>query len=360
MHGISLLERENGTPHWTTAARGVGAQRYAMRVGPYGPSFCSFQAGRHLVVTDPATGKIRWQRSDLDPNSGLHDNSYTGLFGDEEVLVLFSPLEQTYTVYRTATGEVLRRGRLDADTRQPQRVFGRRLQYCTRTANENRLRIWDPLEDRHILDIEVPERVQTQSNDDYELVVVLPPNRVCVLNVISGKVQLDVTLDSEALSNLQSSSVTVFADHDRYYLNVPRQSVAGSSPNVGCLRDKYVPGVNIVRGDLYAVDRKTSRVLWKRSEPDRSILQTPNIRLPFLIALSTLGGSWNGNNDATIVEIIDTATGETLAEASNLTRDYIMQFCYDPVLRRIELRGKRSTINIDFNPIALPDSNDPL
>jgi hypothetical protein len=224
-------------------------------------------------------------------------------------------------------------------------------------AGGNRLRIWDPLEDRHVLDEPVPDRVQTQMTDNNELVVVLPPDRFYVLDVVANKVQVDLTIDPRVLADVQPGQVQVFSDAERYYLNVQRTSVAASSSrNIFSLRDRIVPGVNI-KGELYAFHRKSGALLWKRSEPERSILQTPNVRLPFLIGLSALGGSWNGNSDATIVEIIDAGTGKTLATKENLTRDYIMQFRYDHEARRVDLCGKRTTIHIDFGepPLALPD-----
>ena len=87
LHGISLLERDRGKPLWTTSPPQIAYDVDPVLVGPSGPTFCVYQSHGNLFVVDPGTGHILWQRTDLDPQSGLGGDPIRGIFGDERVLV---------------------------------------------------------------------------------------------------------------------------------------------------------------------------------------------------------------------------------------------------------------------------------
>ena len=143
MTGVSLLEIADEKPLWKAKLGDAAAHQHILRVGPAGPGFCAFQGQQELVVLDPADGRTLWQRSDIDPSSGLVSDPYAGLFGDEEVLVLFAADRSSYTVFQTDTGEELYHGELNIDTGQIRRIFGRKLFYICDTPEGRRMRIWD-------------------------------------------------------------------------------------------------------------------------------------------------------------------------------------------------------------------------
>ena len=91
LHGISLLERNREKPMWTTSPPQIALDVEAALVGPSGPTFCVYQSHGNLFVLDPGTGKVLWQRTDLDPQCGLGGDPIRGIFGDEHVLVVLAP-----------------------------------------------------------------------------------------------------------------------------------------------------------------------------------------------------------------------------------------------------------------------------
>ena len=176
MAGVSLLELDDEQPLWKAKLGDDAAHQHLLRVGPAGPDFCTFQGQQELIMLDPVTGKTLWKRSDIDPSSGLVSDPYAGLFGDENVLVLFNSNRSSYTVFSTKTGEDLHHGKLDIDTGQIRRIFGRKLFYITKTPAGRRMRIWDFGENRLVFDEPAGPRVFTALTPEHNLAVVIPPN----------------------------------------------------------------------------------------------------------------------------------------------------------------------------------------
>ena len=104
--GVSLIDIDGERPFWRTTLPRTAA-RDMVRAGPAGPTFCVFQSRKSLYMLDPATGQLVWERSDLEPTSGLMSDPSTGLFGESECVVVFDgdAIDRgNYTVYRTSTG----------------------------------------------------------------------------------------------------------------------------------------------------------------------------------------------------------------------------------------------------------------
>ncbi len=363
MNGISLLERDEEEPFWSSVPEKRPQQQDVMRVGPAGPSFCTFQARSYLVVVDPASGRILWQRTDLDPHSGLNSDRSIGLFGDEEVLVVVSSDHTTYTVYRTATGERLRHGKLDIDSRRPRYAFGRKLFYVHTSTVEKRLRCWDPLEDHIVLDEPLYEPRDGQiftaaTPDNEQLAVILKPGRIRILDGKTAATRLELRMEPAELAN--ANLMWVFRDHARYYINLQRPVTVPQSPKYNYYDNQtYLPAAR-VRGDVYAVDRKSGKMLWKRAFPQRSVIQMPHFRLPFLITVSrqSYRDPRKRNQQSLLVEVIDAQTGQTMGIKENIFPDRILQLWYERDLGRLELTGLQTQIRLDFDrprQCLLPD-----
>lgn len=365
MHGLSLLERARTKPAWSVVPPRLGTEVDSMMVGPTGPTFCVFQAHRHLVVADPATGRILWQRTDLDPHSGLDADVCRGIIGDEEVLVVFGFDRATYTAYVTRTGEELRRGKLEVNNgrqSQERRVFGRMLFHFAETGTENRperrMRLWDPLSDRFLIDVPVSESTVWRDTPDGEIVALLPPNRLVVLDGRTGAVRLDRELEPERLEKLTkeggSYQVAAMRDHERYYVNIqPSQMPVEEIRYNYQMGDTVLPRFDI-RGELLAFDRESGKLLWSRTMPQRSLLRIQHVRLPFLIGMSLSGDKGGTNRQTLTIEAIDSATGETIGLEERAKRFRVLQFTYDHLASQISLRGEHSVVHLEFGKEVKP------
>jgi hypothetical protein len=360
MNGISLIDHQSEKPFWTTVAEKIGSQTEPMRVGPSGPTFCTFQSRHDLYVVEPATGKVLWQRTDLDPKGGLYSGTNSGLFGDENVLVYFSSDRTSYSVYRTTTGEEMRYGKLDDDAGMKRIVFGRKLFYVSHGRSGKRFRIWDPWRDELVLDVPITGSEHSAVTPDNELALVLPHNRLKILDVVRDETLLEVKFDPGMLQNL--SAVRVFRDQDRYYINLDRGVRQPQSRTYNRhANNTFLPIVDI-QGDLYAVDRFQGRILWKRSFPPRSVVRTPHVRLPFLVTMSRLRDRWNGSRQSLLIEAVDVATGDTLGMKDNIYPNRIVQLACELERGQVKLHGMKSTIVLEFDvgPSAVPRQHEPL
>ncbi|HEV3298355.1 MAG TPA: PQQ-binding-like beta-propeller repeat protein [Planctomycetaceae bacterium] len=348
-HGISLLERDSQKPFWTNSPARIARDPDAALVGPTGPSFCTFQSHRHLFVVDPATGKLLWHRTDLDPQSGLVADPNRGIFGDDEALVVLGSDHLSYTVYRTATGEELRQGSLDSTTRQipERRAFGRCLLYFTSHEGSHRMRLWDPLTDRLLYDAPISERLLWKETGEDEVAVITAGGAMQIVDGHTGAVRVDLKLDAREFQNL--SQVSAFRDANCYYVNLqPMQTIPEPRRYAYCFgTDTTLPHADL-RGNLVAIERRSGQVLWKRAFAQRTVLRVPTLRLPVLVMVALVGDRLNGNHRSMLVEVIDAKTGETLAFDDDRFPNHILQMTYDDDHRRIRLWGTRSVVDVDF------------
>jgi outer membrane protein assembly factor BamB len=363
LHGVSLLDRDRQRPVWTTSPGEIALDSDAALVGPSGPTFCVFQSHGHLFIVDPGTGKILWQRTDLDPQSGLVTDSTRGIFGDSEVIVVLGADHLEYTAYRTLTGEELRHGRLDSESRQTQDrcICGRCLAYVTVEETNRRLRIWDPLVDRLLYDRPISDRLLWKETGEDEIAVVGADSRLQIVDGRTGSVRVSIEVPSHLVQN--ACQLAVFRDAARYYVNLqPVQSPPEPRfYNYFFGTDTVLPHID-VRGDVLAIDRQNGRLVWRRSFQQRTVVRTPSLQLPVLVMLASVGDRLNGNHRSMLIEAVDTRTGETLGLENNKFADRILQFSYDFEQRRVRLWGKRSVVDLDFtkagDPLAAGSESD--
>jgi hypothetical protein len=368
LHGISLLERKL---LWTTAPRELAGVKDLVRVGPAGPGFCTFQFRQHLYVVDPVDGRVLWHRDDLEAAAGLTNEPFLGIIGDEQALVVFASNGANYTLYDTATGAELRRGKLDIQTtRFPRRALGRRLFHCTSGADSRRLRVWDPLADRFVWDEPADQvaeasvlegvppgtKVFTFVRDTDEAAFVTNAGRIRVVDLVTGQDRFDVAVEPEQLDNL--SFLRAFRDHERYYFNLQRSWPPGKAPTIPgyLVSDASLPCAH-VQGELCAVDAAKRRILWQRTLGNRSLLQMPDLPLPVLVSLCRIRKQ---DQSSLSVEVFDVRTGETLASREDILSDRLLQASYDRKGGLIELRGAKTSIRLEFpTNVARLDPADP-
>jgi outer membrane protein assembly factor BamB len=365
LYGVSLLERKL---LWTTIPKALENVKDVVRVGPAGPRFCTFQHRQHLFVVDPVDGHILWQRDDLEAASGLMHESFLGIIGDDRVLVVFASNNANYTVYDTACGAELRRGKLDIQHRLTRRAIGRRLFHSTASAATRRLRVWDPLDDSYawdepasqVTEVSVLEGVPPGTKvlafvrDTDEAAYVTNTGHIRVVNLINGQERLDIAVEPDVLDNV--SRLCAFRDHDRYFFNLQRSTCKPGTPETHIISDALLPCAH-VDGELCAVDATTRKMLWRRSLGRRSILQLPGPTLPALVSICRIREQ---EQSYLSVELLDVQSGETLATRKDLLSDRLVQTAYDRQGGLIELRGAKTVIRLEFpQSVARLDAVDP-
>lgn len=361
MTGVSLLEIENEKPLWKSQLGKGAAYQHILRPGPAGPGFCTFQGQQQLLVVDPATGQSLWERSDIDHSSGLVSDPYAGLFGDADVLVMFNSDRSAYTVFRTETGEEIHHGELDIDTGQIRRIFGRKLFYITHTQEGRRMRIWDFGKNEMVFDQPAGNRIYSALTPDHELVVLIPPHpdeteekpsRLQIRDVINDKVLLDLEVPEDELKNL--NYVRGFRHGGKFYVNLQRSVQMPAERLFSYYASDAFPPVENIQGDLMAIDPVSEKVLWKRTLPQRSILQMPHIGLPFLVMISRVRDRWQGGKQGLLVEVLDSETGDTLARKDNNLSDRVVNLAYDREKGVLDLNGLKTRVRLNFGPAIAP------
>jgi hypothetical protein len=352
-HGVSLLERDVERPIWTTAPTRIAKDPDSTYVGPSGPTFCVFQAHRHLFVVDPGTGRLIWHRTDLDPQSGLVADPTRGIFGDDQAMVVLGSDHMSYTVYATATGEELRQGSLDPTAHQipERRAFGRSLLYFSSHDGSHRIRIWDPLTDRLVYDAAVCERLLWKETGDDEVAVINSAGLMQIVDGRTGSIRAELKLDGAEFQSL--CQVSAFRTADCYYVNLQSmQPLSEPKRYAYCFgTDTSLPHADL-RGNVVAIERGTGRVLWKRNFPHRTVLRVPTLRLPVLVMLALVGDRLNGNHRSMLVEVVDAKTGQTLAFDDDRKDNHVLQMTYDDDQQRIRLWGTKSVVDLDFGQHA--------
>lgn len=351
IHGVSLLQLDGdiSTPLWTKEFDDLNNSQSLFYVGPSGPRVCVFQWDNRLFGLNPATGKVLWERKNIPSKSGFLSDSSKGLIGDQQALVAFNINRTNYNVYSTITGELIRKGELDLNSRS-RHVFGRKMFYETTSTTEKRVRLWDPLTDQLLLDEPVTSTGFSSQISETELAILLPPNRLRVLDVETGETLIESIIPDEYLKSL--NKFIGFKDQDRYYFNFSYTTPRRRSPqNDFYVSDSFLNVVH-VDNDLISIDRKTGKILWSRNLPKRSWLDTSQYQLPFLIFMSKIRTESRTRSYSFLLEILDARTGDTIGFKDNILKDTILQLQIDPRFHKIILQGMHSAIEIDFSDKA--------
>tara|TARA_R110002111_G_scaffold261984_1_gene336599 strand:+ start:68622 stop:73325 length:4704 start_codon:yes stop_codon:yes gene_type:complete len=348
IHGVSLLQLQDeiSTPLWTAEFDDLNSAQSLFYVGPSGPRVCIFQWDNRLFGLNPATGKVMWERKNIPSKSGFLSDSSKGLIGDQRAVVAFNINRTNYDVYSSITGELIRKGELDLNS-QSRHAFGRKLFYQTTSTTEKRVRLWDPLTDSFLLDEPVTNSGFSTQLSDTELAVLLPPNRLRVLNVETGEIIVESTIPDEYLTNL--NKFIGFSDQNRYYFNfsytTPRRQ---SAQNDFYVSDSFLNVVHI-DNDLISIDKASGKMLWSRNLPKRSWIDTSQYQLPFLVFMSKIRTESKTRSYSYLFEVLDAQTGNTIGFEDNIIKDTILQMHIDPRFHKMILQGMNSAVEIDFS-----------
>ena len=342
-YGISLLERSLA---WHRASTPELRLNNLVRVGPTTPQISIFRTRDRLLGLSPVSGNLLWERSDLEETGRAIPNALTSVPGDAEVIVLLESESKTYRVFKTSDGSFVRQGKL-ANCFYIHQQFGRNLLYSTDNSMRN-IQLWDPLHDKVLFEATGMASIVGVSERDPEFTVADTFGKVRVVEGLTGRVKIQINLNPlDFQPPQQPAMLKSFTDGTRYYVNVHRQLQVMANSTFHS--DAIFPTQQIT-GDLHAVDPATSRLLWTRTKVlPQNVVHMADYRLPFLVTLSRGRGSPRGNSQTSLrIDVIDGATGATLAGKHNAFNDRLFLMDYDRTAGRIRFRGAITQIHLDF------------
>ena len=354
--GLSTMQLADGEPVWKQLPAELKDRQSVTLPGPSGPSFASFLWRNRLYVVDPLDGELLWQRTLSINSQEIPPNQRLEVVGDQSALAVQSPDRTTYEVFETSTGRALKTVRPGFDPRQWQAAFGRHVAGIVDTPEGRRLQVRDLLKEAPEVSEPVGDRVLTYPLGRGEFALFGANGEIKVFDMPRRRRKLDVSLDAAELPGF-GGAFRVLADHDRYYINLQRQMPTATTANYNQpLNDSPLPGVHL-RDDLYAFDRTTNHLLWRRSIPHRTLLQFPRSKVPFLVAVSVVKDRQNTNQQSLTVEVLSGLTGETIGYRENLPYDRLLAADYDATTGRIVLSGQSTNIELRFGPSIQRSSN---
>jgi outer membrane protein assembly factor BamB len=350
INGISLLQLEEQAPAWSHAFLPVsGIKNPMVEPGPAFPSICIFQTRKHLMGVHPGTGRVLWRRSDLDLASGVYVDKEAGLFGDEQVLVMFHSDLQSYDLLKTQTGETLRTGRLDLEFRYHRRIFGRKLMHVTRLSNgaPQRLRIWDPLTDKFDLDEGFVGRFYVDDTTNNEVAIIESKGRLRVFQVPQVKKIIDLDLGKPFMSTVVS--LRTFSDGDTFYVNTQKNTGGAQQKYYFPATNSAIPFELVQQGNLMAIDIATGDVKWTHSTRQKVVLRLDRVALPFMVAVSRVRPRNSSKTQTLELQVIDRASGNLIGGHKTLIPDRLVHYRVDRPNGVVSLYGLQSRIDLDFS-----------
>ena len=346
---MSLLERRNVWHAQPDASRGGAGPR----LGPYGFDFCVLQSGQELTVVDPVTGDPMWHRRGLRYGSGLESNEEVGIVGDSRVLVVFDEDRVGYELFETRSGRKLRRGQLPvapAFAARQRTNFGRRLMYQSELNGVPHIRIWDPLDDRLLLDAPLDGRLYSDPVLKQQRVALLNGNTLKSIDGTNGRCEWALNVEGEHLDHVRN--VLMFSHGEVDFVLLDRHMRDSQSSTAGL--DIRIPSEEL-SGDLYAVNRESGEAIWNAPLPVRPsrVLIMPQHELPFLVMLSRVRDPQDTETYRLKIDVIDICTGQVIGSRSDLAYIPILHSSYDAVNRQLTLWGPNRHVRIGYSLLTV-------
>jgi len=346
--GISTLQLGDSQPVWSQFPEDLAGRRSAAIPGPSAPEFASFSWRNRLYVMDPLDGTLLWERHLPIPAEENAQSVVLDVIGDREVLAIRGSDRTMFDVFDTATGQgrgTVRTGFLPG---QWQGAWGRFVAGFVESDGLRRLEIRDLKSDA----VTVSELVGEVARQPLilptgELMMLGGGGEVKMYDLSQGKLRFVSQLEREDL--LPISFIRVVADKSRYYVNLQRIAQTVTTAHFNQPLNFALPGMN-ARDDVYAFDRETGELQWKRAVPSRTILQFPDADSPVLVTMSLVKHQVS-NDQSLTVEVLDARTGITIGYRENLKVDQFLTADYDGREGRITLQGISTTIELGFGPI---------
>ena len=358
----SMLSGTSSLPIWKHR---FDASVGSVRAGPLTARHAIFQCDDRLLVFSSRTGEKLWERGGFSSGGGYITDPYAGVFGDDQVVTFFND-RTNYETFETATGRRLHKGVLAFGRRVR---LGRRLLYEGYAGTERRFLIWDPASNSIELDRTVFEPVQGRVfcpvfDNDQNLLALVTDNGAMTIWDIEKAHEVAV-LPLENVDWTQVIGINVFKRPGRYFVSFryqrlnshlriqqPIRRPRGQPTGPSALRSveplpKGLLDVTVVNGALMSFDAKTGRPLWYRDISGRSVVQSADPGLPFLILV---GQARQGRRLSGLeMDLISCETGDPVSQRIKLPQDRLIHIDHDLDASSVTLHGLQSGVRLNYS-----------
>jgi outer membrane protein assembly factor BamB len=351
--GIDLLERRirwvrNLQPESNPAAL---MYSYTNIVGPYTLSGLFLVSRTGLTAIDPATGEVRWTRTDV--------SSYVEAFGDERHLYVVEQqgdgVARGLRALRTSDGMSVPIPDGAAAYNRKIRNLGRRLLVSEQGANEEvQLRLYDTHDGKDLWKKSFPAHSIVLNSTVPELLAVAAPSGAVTLFDLKEQRELHkFTVDPKHLDKVQSG--TLLRDRTQYYLAFQGPNDMGAAMMFGD-PGPIVMGMSAtpVNGMLYAFDRASGELCWHSKLLNQAILLERFDDLPVLLCTAMTYRTLPGGNGfpVTLVRSLDKHTGKI-----RYNRE-IPNFNQNEFFHSIQVDARAGTIDLIGNTLKVRHMNE--
>ena len=351
--GVSSMQLGDAEPVWKQMPVDLEGRRSPVNPGPAGPDFASFTWRNLVYVVDPLDGTLLWQRKIPVPSKELTANFRMDLVGDRHAIGVQRITDAgdgvtrvSYEVLETATGKRISTVVPGFMSGQWRGSYGRYVVGIVESQGNRMLEIRDLLKDRAEISETLSDTRQPVFMPGGEVLYVSSGGEVRIFDV--GRCQKKLAVQLDPSETQQIRAVQMFSDRSRYFVNIRRHSpTATTTQNNQPIGTQNVTGLTL-GDDLYAFDRASGELLWKRSIPYRTLLQFSGCDVPFLVMLSQVNDRVNSALQSLTIEVLDSTSGITIGYREHLKLDQLIQADYDGESGRIHLRGHVSDIELKF------------
>lgn len=337
-------------PEWTRRSAQASG-------GPATARIALFQWKNVLFAVDPAYGRLLWRRNDLEANCGLFIDPRIGLIATDSIVFILGHDKTNYRVLDLASGRELRAGRLDQDSRFARYDIGNAILYIHDSGEQRQIRVWDPETNTLLLEDSIRTRQLISRFTQDKVAWLTGDSRLKIFSATTRQILVDVPLPTSDVTG--AATLKVFAQNGWHFVSIGRnQPTAHTNHFQLPIPERALPG-EVMRDEFLAIGPDGKDIRWRKSVPNRTLLQIGDGEVPLLLAGCLIRDKRDANRRWLRIEAWDLETGSILGIGDQLNNDKLLYADFDGPAGRITLMGRKSEIEIDFTQSRRMPPTDP-
>ncbi|MEW4487895.1 PQQ-binding-like beta-propeller repeat protein [Thalassoglobus sp. JC818] len=307
-------------------------------VGTMTSSFLCFGRGVDLTAIDPLTGRLLWERSDLEPGSEV--------FNDDEYIITKAPRSQIVRIFRAMDGREIGSQEIPAETiRGPiDRHFGewgRCWPVLHTTYDSREFQMYDPVLDETVWAVKVPEEFVWTTVNGSDIGILDPDGKFIVLDGQTGEERLqsqtEITNSPKSIEVLIRGTSLILVPGDgppEFY------HFSYASKTTHTLE-------TTVNGKVTCIDQTDGSVLWSREIVDQKLNTLTPSAWPVLFFAAPEGRRME-------LIVLNRFTGREVFNDTFISDAYLVRWKASTLPLLIQIGVGRNTVGIACEEIVAP------